>query len=278
MAPTTTTTNQHTHALLPLLPPELRNEIYAYVSDPAPRTAASGSSFALPFQQKVFTHPRISTTTIILAQSGAGNGLLALSRYAVAEAAEYRSWLLAHGLEVRIRVVFCADLRMWRLEDWKKQMQTHLRKLVKGYGFLASVRRWSVEVVWEPVGSGLADRNAKKMPGVGDVVPGLVECLLGVRDGLAREKGRVEVVLGLGERVGVDAVLGQKTVGLAGFLEGLAGLEGVVTGVVKVGVMEVVGWKDGKAEGLAKELTKGDSFRGDFVLGCLEECGVKKEG
>jgi hypothetical protein len=147
--------------LFPNLPPELRNEVYNYLSIPGILSAAS--IFGLPLKLKTFECKH--TTVEICPIHYGSTGLLALQTYGFLEAREYGSWLLNNALELRIGVTFKGRVNTFVQQDWDRKMEAHLRKLAKLHPWLKKVAKYDVQIFWSPVDGVLKSRKNKRTAG-----------------------------------------------------------------------------------------------------------------
>jgi hypothetical protein len=147
--------------LFPNLPPELRNEVYSYLS--LPGTTSSASIFGLPLKLKMFECKH--TTVELCAVHYGSTGLLALQAYRFAEAREYASWLLNNAMELRIGVTFKGRVNTFIQQDWDRKMVAHLRKLAKLHPWLKKVAKYNVQIFWSPVDGVLRSKKNKRTAG-----------------------------------------------------------------------------------------------------------------
>jgi hypothetical protein len=147
--------------LLPSLPPELRNEVYNYLSTPG--TTTFHTTFALPLKLKTFECKH--TTVHICPVHYGSTGLLSLQAYRFQEASEYSSWLLNNAIELKIGVTFKGRVNNFVQQDWDKRMEAHLRKLAKHYPWLKKVARYDVQMLWDPIDGVLKSRKNKRTAG-----------------------------------------------------------------------------------------------------------------
>jgi hypothetical protein len=147
--------------LFPNLPPELRNEVYNYLS--IPWTTSVASITGLPLKLKTFECKH--TTVEICPVHYGSTGFLALQTSRFPEAREYGSWLLNNAMELRIGVSFHGRINTFVQQDWDKKMETHLRKLAKLHPWLRKVPKYDVQVFWSPVDGVLKSRKNKRTAG-----------------------------------------------------------------------------------------------------------------
>ncbi|KAH4421702.1 hypothetical protein HBI56_003550 [Parastagonospora nodorum] len=147
--------------LLHSLPPELRNEIYNYLSAPDAKT--SPLTFGLPLKLKTF---ECKHTTIQICPVHYGStGILSLQPYRFQEASEYNSWLLNNAVELKIGVAFKGRVNNFVQQDWDQKLEAHLRKLAKQYPWLKKVARYDVQVLWNPIDGVLKSRKSRRTAG-----------------------------------------------------------------------------------------------------------------
>ncbi|EMD89628.1 hypothetical protein COCHEDRAFT_1046635, partial [Bipolaris maydis C5] len=141
--------------LFPDLPPELRNEIYTYLSSPSPDSQLLNSH--LPLALKTFT---CKHTTMHLCPAHHGStSLLSLSS---PEAHEYASWLLSNGIALHITIHFNGRINTFTLPHWSKKVSTHLHKLARRHPWLAKVASYKIDVLWDPLDGALQSRQQKR--------------------------------------------------------------------------------------------------------------------
>ncbi|KAF2704998.1 hypothetical protein K504DRAFT_354617, partial [Pleomassaria siparia CBS 279.74] len=129
--------------LFPLLPAELRNQVYSYL-DSSPAT-----THLVPLKLK--TYNNISHTTVQICAVHHGNAsLLALRKYGFLEGLEYTNHLLAHGLELWISIHFTAHMKMFTPKHWNDKISVSLRKLVRLHPWVKNVPSIKIKVLWEP--------------------------------------------------------------------------------------------------------------------------------
>ncbi|KAF2192153.1 hypothetical protein K469DRAFT_483830, partial [Zopfia rhizophila CBS 207.26] len=194
--------------LLPI-PPELRNEIYSYLTM-AENTSTTTLS---PFKYKIYDKKQAKLS--IYALSRAGTNLLALTEYQEAE--EYKSFLAENSpFELRVSIVFKGRLGLRAYDDWAKMMNIQLDSLVKKYVWIRKVPIWNVKIFWEP--------NLDSLKGLedgqfGEIVNGMLDLALRYQDKEVREnKGNVRVGVHLGEDAVLrNSVYHQKRYGLEAF-------------------------------------------------------------
>ncbi|KAI4951020.1 hypothetical protein J4E86_007529 [Alternaria arbusti] len=124
--------------LFPSLPPELRNEIYAYLSQPT--STSTPTNNYLPLGLKIFTCKH--TTTTLLPIHHSTPGLLSLDPTFIPESREYASYLLSNSLTLLFSIHFRGRINTFVPSDWDKKIQAHLRKLAKSFPWLGKVARY----------------------------------------------------------------------------------------------------------------------------------------
>lgn len=180
---------QPTHLLFPNLPPELRQEIYTYVSNDTSTTALTTG---LPLGLKTFTCKH--TTIQLLPVHHGSAGLLSLPHTLFPEAAEYRTWLLSNAIELRIGVHFHGRVNSFVQADWDKKVETHLDKLVKRHQWLRKVSRYDVKILWIAADGALKSKGGKRV--AGSIPAAMVNSLTRMMDeGVRKRKGEVKVSL-----------------------------------------------------------------------------------
>lgn len=202
-----------TRVLFPSLPPELRHEVYAYLSDTSPTSVPSTTS--LPLKLKAYSCKH-TTVQICLVHHGS-TSLLALSAYGFAEAHEYGSWLLTNALTLRIGVTFRGRANTFVQADWDKKMEAHLHKLAKAHPWLEKVARYGVRVKWAPIDGVLKSRKHRRVAGsiVRDMASKLT-CLMDEK--LRKRKGEVDLKVCLTHSLAVQTMLSGTRFGLAELL------------------------------------------------------------
>ncbi|KAE8832026.1 hypothetical protein HRS9139_06268 [Pyrenophora teres f. teres] len=197
--------SQPTHLLFPNLPPELRQEIYTYLSeDPSTPAQTTG----LPLALKTFTCKH--TTIQILPVHHGSAGLLSLPHDVFPEAAEYHSWLLSNAVALHIGVKFHGRVNTFVQADWDKKVERHLNKLAKQHPWLRKVGSYHVKICWAPLDKPLRSKKGKRVAGC--IPNAMVESLTKMMDEggihvsvssflIAKEEGVVEWVEGLWEQL-----------------------------------------------------------------------------
>ncbi|EFQ91524.1 hypothetical protein PTT_11615 [Pyrenophora teres f. teres 0-1] len=181
--------SQPTHLLFPNLPPELRQEIYTYISeDPSTPAQTTG----LPLALKTFTCKH--TTIQILPVHHGSAGLLSLPHDVFPEAAEYHTWLLSNAVELHIGVKFHGRVNTFVQADWDKKVERHLNKLAKQHPWLRKVGSYHVKICWAPLDKPLRSKKGKRVAGC--IPNAMVGSLTKMMDeGVKRRKGEVRVAL-----------------------------------------------------------------------------------
>ncbi|KAH7078946.1 hypothetical protein BKA63DRAFT_254859 [Paraphoma chrysanthemicola] len=192
-----------TRHLFTHLPPELRNEIFAYLST----STCTPSTFGLPLKLDPFTDAH--TTIRIHPVHYGSDALLSLQDYRFNEASEYASWVRENAVELEIAIVFKGRIGTFVLDDWAKRIGRYLAKLVNMCPWLAKVRKFDVRVKWDPSDAVLKSRKGKRV--AGDVVRGIVETIMGMGtgfgdEGVKRTKKDVNVKLCLARHVVLETV------------------------------------------------------------------------
>jgi hypothetical protein len=196
--------------LFPNLPPELRNEVFRYLS--VPDTLPKATINGLPLKLK--TYECKHTTVEICPVHYGSTSLLALQSYRFLEAREYRSWLLDNEIELKIGVTFKGRVNTFVQKDWDAKMETHLRKLAKMHPWLKKVAKFDVRVLWSP-----ADGVMKGKRMAGQIPSGILATLMGlVGPEVKRKKGELRVQLCLEHAVAVETVISGTRFGFAGFM------------------------------------------------------------
>jgi hypothetical protein len=161
------------HVLFPTLPPELRNFIYAYASATDENAATTRG---LPFTTKTYD---TSHTKVVICPVHTGNlSLLALQKYNFQEGHEYHSWLMAHGVQIRIAILFKGDVSTYIQKHWDDRMSASIRKLIKKYPWMANVAHWDVKVLWDANVGSMERRPGKAAA----IVNGMLATLLGFQE------------------------------------------------------------------------------------------------
>jgi hypothetical protein len=203
------------------LPPELRNEIYKYLS--APESALPGLTVGLPLKLKLYECKHTALEFCPVHYGSAG--LLALQKYDFQESHEYGSWLLNNGIELRVGIVFKGRVNTFVHVDWDKKIEAHLNKLAKLHPWLTKVVKYDIQILWAPIDGVLKSRKNKRV--AGQIPRDMVKTLTCLLDkNLKRKRGAVNVRLRLEHRVAVETVFTGTKLGLAEFLSGKNALAG----------------------------------------------------
>lgn len=217
--------------LFPDLPPELRNEIYTYLSTPCSNSRPL--NLHLPLKLKIFTCKH--TTVQICPVHFGSTGLLALPRDRFLEASEYQSWLLNNALELQVSVHFKGRIHTFTQAHWDKKMEMHLRKLGKLHPWLKKVARYNIQLLWDPVDGALKSKHNKRI--AGHVPLDMAKTLTQLMDLEAKRKqGRVQLGLHLSHRFAVENAIAPCKFGLGAFLadkDRLQGFRGLTRDVWK---------------------------------------------
>src|SRR5207244_3489776 len=108
-----------TRLLFPQLPPELRNEIYAYLCTPSPSQSDSLTT-GLPLGLKTYTCKH--TTLHLTPTHTSCTSLLALQSHAVLEAFEYAAFLRTNAVELKLGVEFTGRVNTFCPEAWGRKV------------------------------------------------------------------------------------------------------------------------------------------------------------
>lgn len=192
------------------IPPELRHEIYSYLSGPETATTASVAGLTLKLKTFECKHTIVQICPIHHGSSG----LLALERYRFQEATEYNSWLLDNALELNIGVTFKGKVNSFVQSDWDKKMSIHLQKLAKQHPWLAKVATYNIEILWSPLDGALKSRRNKRT--AGQVVRNIVTILTSlVRDDVRKKKAKLLFSLHLDHAAAAQTVVSGTRFGFA---------------------------------------------------------------
>lgn len=195
--------------LLPLLPPELRNSVYSYLS-PSPEPTNTG----LPLQLKSYSCKH--TLIQICPVHHGSTALLALQRYAFLEGNEYRTWLLNHAITLRIGIVFKGRVNTFVQEHWDKKIETHLQKLAKQHPWLHKVRKYDIQILWDAPDGVLKSKHNRRS--AGQIPQAMVRTLTCLMDADVRRKwSDITVKLRLEHHVAGTAVRSTPRFGLGSF-------------------------------------------------------------
>ncbi|KAF2751883.1 hypothetical protein M011DRAFT_381030, partial [Sporormia fimetaria CBS 119925] len=180
---------QKMQALFPTLPPEIRNLIYHYCSDDIHNPA---TTLCLPLSPKTLSTKH---TVITLQPVHTGNlNLLTLTSSNILEAHEYRSYLLANNIQLRVGIHIKGNLRTFTQEHWDAQISKSLKKWVEKNPWLRRVATWNIRVLLDADMDSLS--GAKGRGRVGRMVDGMVKTLLAIQDPrVAERRGDVRVRL-----------------------------------------------------------------------------------
>jgi hypothetical protein len=209
--------NSAMRELFPKLPPELRNEVYTYLS--TPESACHATTFGLPLKLKTFECKH--TTVQICPVHHGSNSLLSLRTYRFQEATEYNSWLLNNATELRIGVIFKGRVNTFVQQDWDKKLEAHLRKLAKLYPWLKKVARYDVQVFWSPIDGVVKSRKNTRTAGkIARELTITLTTLVGQE--VKKKRGEVNLKLCLDHAFAVETVISRTKFGFVDFLSQLA--------------------------------------------------------
>ncbi|OAL05844.1 hypothetical protein IQ06DRAFT_362031 [Phaeosphaeriaceae sp. SRC1lsM3a] len=198
--------------LFPNLPPELRHEVYSYLS--GSRTVTTASVVGLPLKLKHFDCKHTSVQICPVHYESAG--LLALEKYRFQEAFEYNSWLLDNAVDLDIGVTFKGRVNTFVQSDWDSKMKTHLRKLAKQHPWLAKVARYNIQILWRPVDGAMKSKNNKRT--AGQIVRDMAATLTSlVHDDVKRKRGKLLISLRLDHTAAAQTVVAGTRFGFADF-------------------------------------------------------------
>ena len=199
--------------LFPELPPELRNEVYNYLS--ASEMTSKASIVGLPLKLKMYECKH--TIVRICPVHNGSTGLLALQTYRLEEALEYGSWLLNNAIELRMEVVFKGRVNTFVQQDWDKKMEAHLRKLAKLHPWLKKVAKYDIQIRWSPIDGILKSRKNRKV--AGQIVKDMATMLTAlVDDDVKKRRGEMAVKLHLAHGIAAETVFSGTRFGFAEFL------------------------------------------------------------
>tara|TARA_R110002003_G_scaffold1184_16_gene22706 strand:+ start:10673 stop:11590 length:918 start_codon:yes stop_codon:yes gene_type:complete len=202
-----------TRLLFSHLPPELRNEVFDYLSAPGSNSTATVTGLPLKLKSYECKH----TTVQICPIHYGSKGLLALQSYGFQEAREYSSWLLNNATELKIGVVFKGRVNTFVQQDWDKKMEAHLRKLAKLHPWLKKVAKYDIQILWSPLDGVLKSRKNKRT--AGRILRDVVGTLTSLTDSeVKKRRGDVNVKLRLTHDVALETVRSGTRFGLADFL------------------------------------------------------------
>ncbi|KAF2823520.1 hypothetical protein CC86DRAFT_69045 [Ophiobolus disseminans] len=199
--------------LFPQLPPELRNEVYDYLS--TQETNSTASLVGLPLKLK--TYECKHTIVQIFTVHYGSTGLLALQSYQFEEGREYSSWLLNNAVELRIGITFKGRVNTFVQQDWDKKMEAHLKKLAKLHPWLRKVAKYDIQILWDPVDWVLKSKQNKKV--AGQIPRDMTTTLTALmRDDVKNKRGDIAVKLRITRGVAVGTELKKTRFGFAEFL------------------------------------------------------------
>ncbi|KAH8719356.1 hypothetical protein GQ44DRAFT_567589, partial [Phaeosphaeriaceae sp. PMI808] len=170
--------------LLPNLPPELRTEIYAYLSSPAHNPS---TTIGLPLPLK--TYENRHTAIQVLPYHHGDPSLLSS---AFTESTEYNTYLLNNATTLKINVVFYGRVQTFVQAHWNVKVETHLKKLARMHPWLEKVARYEVSILWDAV-----DVLGKGKRTVGRIGADMLSVLTGMLgdSNVKMKRGRVDVKL-----------------------------------------------------------------------------------
>lgn len=196
--------------LLPMLPPELRNSVYSYLSP-----AATPTNNGLPVQLKSYSCKH--TLVQICPVHSGSTALLALQCYEFLESNEYRTWLLNNAITLRIGIVFKGRVNTFVQEHWDKKIEAHLQKLAKQHPWLRKVTEYDIQLLWDAPDGILKSKHNRRS--AGQIPHAMVRTLTGLMDQGVREKtGDIQVRLRLEHHVAGVAVRSSPRFGLGSFM------------------------------------------------------------
>jgi hypothetical protein len=196
--------------LFPDLPPELRNEVFRYLSGPGLTSAAKTAGLPL----KLRTYECKHTTVQICPVHYGSTGLLALQTYGFQDANEYNSWLRNNAIELRIGVYFKSRVNTFVQQDWDNKMEAHLRKLAKLHPWLKKVAKYDIQILWSPIDGVMKSRGNKRT--AGQIPKNMAATLTALMDAdVKRKKGELKIKLCLEHKTAVEMVLSETRFGFA---------------------------------------------------------------
>jgi hypothetical protein len=202
-----------TRLLFSHLPPELRNEVFDYLSAPESNSTATVTGLPLKLKNYDCKHTAVQICPIHYGSKG----LLALQSYGFQEAREYSSWLLNNAIELKIGVIFKGRVNTFVQQDWDKKMEAHLRKLAKLHPWLKKVAKYDIQILWSPLDGVLKSRKNKRT--AGRILRDLVGTLTSLTDANVKKKrGDMNVKLRLTHDIALETVRSGTRFGLADFL------------------------------------------------------------
>lgn len=202
-----------TRLLLPLLPPELRDLVYAQTT-----VCSNPGTTVIPFTHKLYDK---GYTCVEIIPFHHGNpSLLALQSYRYLERKEYAKWVLANAVHLRVTVVFKLHLYTFLQGHWDKKMGVHSRKLVNTYPWLQKAVDYDVKILCRPKESA----TRKKQRRIGAVAKRMVEVLTQMMDAeTSVKRGCVKAVLYVPDWIVGGYRLRRQTLGLGEFVWGVDG-------------------------------------------------------
>jgi hypothetical protein len=215
-----------TRFLFSNLPAELRNEVYTYLSQHTDSSTAYTNS--IPLKTKTYSCKH-TTITLQPVHHGAPE-LLNLARWNVAEANEYRAWLLENGIQIRIAVVFTGRVNTFVQADWNKRVAAHLRKLQRNHPWLCKVAAYDVRIVWGAVDMPLVSSRKKMMEQkrtAGQIVHDMATALAQMMsENVKRRRGEARIRLCLERWMASQTAFSAIKLCLRDFLDAVKGFEG----------------------------------------------------
>jgi hypothetical protein len=195
-----------------MLPPELRNEVYSYLSTHG--VDSSLTNIGLPLQLKNYS---CKHTFVQICPVHAGStGLLALQRYNFLDSHEYQAWLLNNSIELRIGVVFKGRVNTFVQEHWDKKIETHLHKLAKQHPWLRKVAKYDIQILWDAPDGVLKSKNNRRT--AGQIPRNMTRTLTALmEDGIRKKHGDISVKLRLEHHVAGVAIRSNPRFGLGSF-------------------------------------------------------------
>ncbi|KAH9868729.1 hypothetical protein J1614_007801 [Plenodomus biglobosus] len=198
--------------LLPQLPPELRGEVYSYLS--TPDTFSIHMDNLLPFKLKEYECKHTTVTITPLCYGSAS--LLALEPYHFLEAHEYRAWLRSNSVQLHIKLVFKGRIQTFVQADWTRRLETHLHKLVKQHAWLRKVAHYNIQIDWA-ASDGII--RGKKQTPTGRIPRAMVSTLLLLMEEKVKTNSAfVKVKLRLEHRIAIEHIVAGTSFGLGVFL------------------------------------------------------------
>lgn len=192
-----------------MLPPELRHEVYSYLS------THDITDTGLPLQLKSYSCKH--TLVQICPVHSGSTGLLALQSHQFLEAHEYQTWLLNNAITLRIGVVFKGRVNTFVQEHWDKKVETHLQKLVKQYPWIRKVSKYDIQILWDAPDGVLKSKHNRR--NAGQIPRAMTRTLTALMDKNVKEKhGDVAVKLRLEHHVAGVAIRSAPRFGLGSFM------------------------------------------------------------